>query len=56
MKIFSTDFVWGATTASYQIEGAWLEAGKGLSIWDAFCHTPGKIKNEDNGLLEGKTI
>jgi beta-glucosidase len=40
---FPSDFTWGCATASYQIEGAWLEGGKGLSIWDAFSHTPGKI-------------
>ncbi|KAJ4460265.1 putative Beta-glucosidase 4 [Paratrimastix pyriformis] len=34
---------WGSATASFQIEGAWLEDGKGMSIWDAFSHTPGKI-------------
>jgi beta-glucosidase/6-phospho-beta-glucosidase/beta-galactosidase len=44
MKKFPADFVWGAATSSYQIEGAWLDGGKGLSTWDAFCHTPGKIK------------
>ncbi|MGH7450869.1 MAG: GH1 family beta-glucosidase, partial [bacterium] len=49
MKKFPTDFVWGAATSSYQIEGAWLEAGKGLSIWDAFCHIPGKVKNDETG-------
>ncbi len=49
MKNFPTEFVWGAATSSYQIEGAWLEGGKGLSIWDAFCHIPGKIKNNDTG-------
>lgn len=42
-------FVWGVATASYQVEGAWLEGGKGLSIWDAFAHTPGKIMNDDTG-------
>jgi beta-glucosidase len=42
-------FVWGVATASYQVEGAWLEGGKGLSIWDAFAHTPGKIMNGDTG-------
>lgn len=49
MRKFPADFVWGAATSSYQIEGAWLEGGKGLSIWDAFCHIPGKIKNNDTG-------
>jgi beta-glucosidase len=47
MKHFPSDFIWGTATASYQIEGAWLEGGKGLSIWDAFAHIPGKIKNGD---------
>lgn len=46
---FSTDFLWGAATASYQIEGAAFEDGKGPSIWDTFSHTPGKVKNGDTG-------
>jgi beta-glucosidase len=46
---FPTDFLWGAATAAYQIEGAWNEDGKGESIWDRFCHTPGKIINADTG-------
>ena len=46
---FPPDFTWGSATASYQIEGAWQEGGKGLSIWDAFTHTPGKIINATNG-------
>ena len=46
---FPSDFVWGSATASYQIEGAWDEDGKGESIWDRFAHTPGHVKNNDNG-------
>lgn len=46
---FPKDFVWGAATASYQIEGAWNEDGKSESIWDRFAHTPGKILNGDTG-------
>ncbi|RWZ58073.1 beta-glucosidase [Halobacillus fulvus] len=40
---------WGAATASYQIEGAAQEDGRTPSIWDTFSHTPGKVKNADNG-------
>lgn len=47
--VFPRGFVWGAATASYQIEGAWNKDGKGPSIWDTFSHTPGKITNGDTG-------
>jgi len=42
------DFIWGVATAAHQVEGAWLEDGKGLNIWDAYSHTPGKITNGDH--------
>ena len=46
---FTKDFIWGAASASYQIEGAAYEGGRALSVWDTFSHTDGKIKNNDNG-------
>lgn len=46
---FPHNFIWGAATASYQIEGAWNEGGKGESIWDRFSHTPGKIAEGHTG-------
>ncbi len=46
---FPENFIWGAATASYQIEGAWNKHGKGESTWDRFSHTPGKIRNNDTG-------
>jgi beta-galactosidase len=49
MKQFPTNFIWGAATSSYQIEGAAAEDGKGPSIWDAFSSIPGKIHNADTG-------
>ena len=49
IKTFPSNFVWGAATASYQIEGAWNEDGKGESIWDRFSHTPGKVQDGDTG-------
>lgn len=48
-KNIPSDFVWGAATASYQIEGAWDKDGKGENIWDRFSHTPGKVENGDTG-------
>src|SRR5262245_41662891 len=48
-RAFPDGFYWGVATASYQVEGAWDEDGKGVSIWDTYAHTPGKIKNDDNG-------
>jgi beta-glucosidase len=46
---FPADFLWGAATASYQIEGAVTAEGRGESIWDRFSHTPGMIENGDTG-------
>ncbi|GAA2308733.1 GH1 family beta-glucosidase [Glycomyces scopariae] len=46
---FPDGFLWGASTAAYQIEGAAAEGGRGPSIWDTFAQTPGKVKNGDTG-------
>ena len=46
---FPKDFIWGVATASYQIEGAAFEDGRQESVWDAFSHENGKIRNADNG-------
>ena len=46
---FPDNFKWGAATASFQVEGAWQADGKGESIWDCFCHTPGKVERGDTG-------
>jgi beta-glucosidase len=47
--LFPQDFTWGVASSAYQIEGAWNEDGKGLSIWDTFTHTQGRIVNDENG-------
>ncbi|KGX88095.1 beta-glucosidase [Pontibacillus halophilus JSM 076056 = DSM 19796] len=46
---FPKDLKWGAATAAYQIEGAANKGGRRPSIWDTFSHTPGNVKNGDNG-------
>lgn len=51
LRGFGPDFVWGASTSSYQIEGAANEDGRGPSIWDLFSHAPGRIRNGDTGDL-----
>lgn len=48
---FPAGFVWGTAAASYQIEGAIAEDGRGPSIWDTLCERPGAIKNGDSGAV-----
>jgi beta-glucosidase len=50
-RAFPSDFVWGAATAAYQVEGAATDDGRGESIWDRFSATPGKVVNGDTGAL-----
>ncbi len=47
--VFPRDFTFGSATASYQIEGAWNEDGRGPSIWDTFSHTPGLVTDGSTG-------
>lgn len=49
MSRFPQGFIWGAATSSYQIEGAAHVDGRGASIWDTFCATPGKVAKGDTG-------
>jgi beta-glucosidase len=48
-SVFPADFVWGAATSAYQIEGSPLADGAGESIWHRFAHLPGKIEGGDHG-------
>lgn len=48
---FPKDFIWGTATASFQIEGAWNEGGKGRSIWDDFCEEPGRVLDGSDGTV-----
>lgn len=49
MTKFPENFNWGVATSSYQIEGATHLDGRGESIWDRFCATPGKVVKMENG-------
>jgi beta-glucosidase len=46
---FPSEFLWGCATSAYQIEGSPLADGAGPSIWQRFCHTPGLVRDGDNG-------
>ncbi|ASU86356.1 beta-glucosidase [Nocardiopsis gilva YIM 90087] len=46
---FPADFAWGAATAAFQIEGATRADGRGVSIWDTFAATPGRVLGGDTG-------
>lgn len=48
---FPADFLWGAATSAYQIEGATEEDGRGPSIWDRFAATPGKTYRGETGQI-----
>ena len=48
-NLFPADFLWGAATSAYQVEGAPLADGAGPSIWHRFSHTPGLVANGENG-------
>src|SRR5579859_1025612 len=51
VRRFPAHFLWGAATASYQIEGAIHEDGRGASIWDDFAATPGKVYQDHTGEI-----
>lgn len=48
---FGENFNWGVSTAAYQIEGAYQDGGKGLSIWDQFVKKKGNILNNDHANI-----
>jgi beta-glucosidase len=43
-----SEFQWGVATSAFQIEGATKEDGRGVSTWDTFCATPGRIRDGHN--------
>jgi beta-glucosidase len=48
---FPADFLWGAATAAYQVEGAVYADGRSESVWDRFAATPGKVRGGDTGEI-----
>ena len=48
-RTFPSNFLWGAATSAYQIEGSPLADGAGPSIWQRFAHTPGRVRDDETG-------
>ena len=48
---FPDDFLWGAATSAYQVEGSPLADGAGPSNWHRFSHTPGKVRDGNTGYI-----
>lgn len=48
-KGFPKNFLWGSASAAYQVEGAWDEDGKGISVWDKFVRIPNKTFKNTTG-------
>ena len=48
-RAFPEDFLWGAATSAYQIEGSPLADGAGACIWHRFAHTPGLVHGGETG-------
>ena len=48
-RSFPRDFLWGAATSAYQVEGAIDEDGRLPSIWDVFAHQPGRVIDGETG-------
>ncbi len=46
---FPAAFVWGVATSAYQIEGAWDQDGRGMSVWDAFVRRPFTVADGSTG-------
>ncbi len=49
--VFPDDFVWGVGTSAFQIEGGVDQDGRGASIWDTFCATPGRVQGGDDARV-----
>ncbi|MFN7020336.1 MAG: GH1 family beta-glucosidase [Phycisphaerales bacterium] len=49
--MFPRDFVWGAASSAYQVEGAASVGGRGSSVWDEFCKRPGAVHNNQTGSV-----
>ena len=54
--VLPAELLFGTATAAYQVEGAADEGGRGPSIWDTYCRTPGRVARGESGDVTAAAV